>query len=116
MVDSREHDPDVTRLLKTWSRKGSRAALDRLVDVVQSDLRHVARAQMARERSDHTLDVTSLVNEAFLRLVDQSRTDWQNRAHFLGVAASCMRRVLVDHARRRSALKPPRRARPPQCD
>lgn len=107
MVDSPDHESDVTRLLKAWSQDGRRDALDRLVTVVHSDLRRVARAQMANERADHTLDVTSLVNEAFLKPVDQRRTDWKNRAHFLGIAASCMRRVLIDHARRRRAIKRP---------
>jgi RNA polymerase sigma factor (TIGR02999 family) len=99
-------------LLKTWSSNGRREALDQLITVVHGDLRRLARVQMASERPEHTLDVTALVNEAFLRLVDQRQTDWQNRAHFLGVAASCMRRVLVDHARRRRALKRPRRRVP----
>ncbi len=65
---------------------------------------------MGRERPDHTLQVTALVNEAYVRLVDQRRVNWQNRAHFLGVAARCMRRVLVDYARRRLAVKRPRQA------
>jgi len=108
MADSVDRELDVTLLLKTWSRNGRRETLDRLVLLVHGDLRRVARSQMARERPDHTLQITALVNETFVRLVDQRRTDWRNRAHFLGVAASCMRRILVDHARRRGALKRPR--------
>jgi RNA polymerase sigma-70 factor (ECF subfamily) len=99
---------DVTQLLDQWSQHGRRESLDRLVSAVHTDLRRAARMQMAQERAGHTLQVTALVNEAFVRLVDQRRTTWRNRAHFLGVAATCMRRVLVDYARRRRAQKRPR--------
>jgi RNA polymerase sigma factor (TIGR02999 family) len=77
--------------------------MDRLIPLVYRELRHIARAQMRRERPDHTLQPTALVHEVFLRLIDQSRADWQNRAQFFGIAAQLMRRLLVDHARRRSA-------------
>lgn len=99
---------DVTELLETWKRHGQREDFDRLVVALHADLRRVARGQMARERAGHTLQVTALVNEAYLRLVDQRRTDWQNRAHFLAIAAVCMHRVLASYARRRSAAKRPR--------
>lgn len=110
MADPAPPLPDVTKLLQDWGRHGQRETLDRLVSAVYQDLRRTARGQLGRERPDHTLQVTALVNEAYVRLVDQRRVNWQNRAHFLGVAARCMRRVLVDYARRRLALKRPRQA------
>ena len=110
MADPAPPRPDVTKLLQDWGRNGQRETLDRLVSAVYQDLRRTARGQLGRERPDHTLQVTALVNEAYVRLVDQRRVNWQNRAHFLGVAARCMRRVLVDYARRRLALKRPRQA------
>jgi len=94
----------VTSLLKEWS-SGRPEALDRLVPVVQEELRRLAASYMRRERADHTLQVTGLVNEAYLRLVEQKRVSWQDRRHFFGVAAQCMRRVLVDYARHRNAGK-----------
>lgn len=96
---------EITRLLKDW-RAGREDALDLLLPVVYSELRRMARRQLARERSRHTLQATELVHEAFLRLVDQ-KAGWQNRLHFYGIAARCMRRVLVDHARRKRAAKRP---------
>jgi RNA polymerase sigma factor (TIGR02999 family) len=95
---------DVTALLTDWSR-GDREALDRLLPLVYGELRRVAAHQLRRERVGHTLQPTALVHEAYLRLVDQRHGDWQNRAHFFGVAATVMRRILVDHARRRKAGK-----------
>jgi RNA polymerase sigma-70 factor (ECF subfamily) len=95
--------PDVTRLLQAWS-EGDRGALDRLLPLVQSELRRLAGAYLRRERAGHTLQPTALVNEAYLRLVDQ-RVHWQSRSHFFGIAARLMRRVLVDHARERLAQK-----------
>jgi RNA polymerase sigma factor (TIGR02999 family) len=95
---------DVTALLGDWSR-GDRAALDHLLPLVYAELRRVALRQLRKERSDHTLQPTALVHEAFIRLVDQRQVDWQNRAHFFGVAANVMRRILVDHARRHVARK-----------
>jgi len=77
------------------------AALDRLIPIIEADLRRLARGYMRRERADHTLQVTALINEAFLKLTDARRLQWQDRAHFLGISARLMRRVLVDHARAR---------------
>jgi RNA polymerase sigma factor (TIGR02999 family) len=96
--------PDVTALLGNWSR-GDRHALDRLLPLVHAELRRIAARQLRLERAGHTLQPTALVNEAYLRLVDQRRVDWRNRAHFFGVAAQMMRRILVDHARRHNARK-----------
>jgi RNA polymerase sigma-70 factor, ECF subfamily len=89
---------DVTQMLIDWS-KGDKAALDKLIPVIYQELRGLARHYMSRERPGHTLQTTALVNEAYLRLIGQKHVMWQNRAHFFGVAAQMMRRVLVDHAR-----------------
>ena len=88
-----------TRLLIDWSN-GNREAADGLMPLVYDELRRLARSYLQRERADHTLQATGLVHEAYLRLVDQKTTTWQNRAHFFGVAAQLMRRILVDYARR----------------
>jgi RNA polymerase sigma factor (TIGR02999 family) len=88
-----------TRLLIDWSN-GNREAAAALMPHVYDELRRLARSYLQRERGDHTLQATGLVHEAYLRLVDQRTTTWQNRAHFFGVAAQLMRRILVDHARR----------------
>jgi len=96
--------PDVTALLQEWS-SGSETALAELLPAVYKDLRRIAAGQLRRERADHTLPPTALVHEVYLRLLDQRQVDWQNRAHFFGVAAQVMRRILVDHARRHSAGK-----------
>jgi RNA polymerase sigma factor (TIGR02999 family) len=95
---------DVTALLLDWSR-GDRGALDQLLPLVYAELRRIAARQLRAERVGHTLQPTALVHEVYLRIVDQRRVDWQNRAHFFGVAAQVMRRILVDHARRRKAGK-----------
>ena len=95
---------DVTALLGDWSR-GNRTALDQLLPLVYAELRRVAARQLRNERADHTLQPTALVHEVYIRLVDQRQVDWQNRAHFFGVAAHVMRRILVDHARRHGASK-----------
>ncbi len=95
---------EVTRLLKSWGT-GSDTALAELMPLVYSDLRKIAARQLGGECANHTLEPTALVNEAFLRLVDQDRVQWQGRAQFFAVAASAMRRILVDHARRRRATK-----------
>ena len=97
--------PDVTRLLEAWSG-GRREVLDQLLPVVYTELRRMARGQLARARRQHTFQPTDLVHEAFVRLVDQ-RAGFQNRVHFFGIAATCMRRVLADYARRRKAMKRP---------
>ena len=94
----------VTALLDDWSR-GDRGALGQLLPLVYEELRAIAARQLVRERVGHTLQPTALVHEAYLRLVDQRQVDWQSRAHFFGVAAQIMRRVLVDHARRHAAEK-----------
>lgn len=94
----------VSDLLRAWSA-GDKGALERLVPLVESELRRLAQGYMARERRDHTLQTSALVNEAFLRLVDARDFQWQDRAHFLAIAARLMRRVLVDHARARGFKK-----------
>jgi RNA polymerase sigma factor (TIGR02999 family) len=96
--------PDVTDLLLRWSA-GDRTALESLTPVIYDDLRRMARALLSRERAEHTLSATALVHEAYLKLIDQRRVQWQNRAHFFGAAAAIMRRVLVDHARAKLADK-----------
>ena len=95
---------EITRLLKDWSR-GDSAALDQLMPIVYNELRRVAARYLRRERQDHTLQPTALVNEAYLRLIDQKQVNWQNRAHFMGVAAQMMRRILVDHAKNQHRAK-----------
>jgi RNA polymerase sigma factor (TIGR02999 family) len=95
-----------TLLLRAWAR-GDVQAGDDLFRLVHRDLRARAAACLRRERHDHTLQPTALIHEAYLRLVDHRRVDWQNRAHFLAIAAKMMRRILVDHARRRHAAKRP---------
>jgi RNA polymerase sigma-70 factor, ECF subfamily len=94
----------VTELLRAWS-DGDDGALEQLVPLVEGELRRLARGYMARERRDHTLQTTALVNEAFVRLTDARQVRWQDRAHFLGISARLMRRVLVDYARRRGFHK-----------
>src|SRR5262245_3739846 len=102
MSDPNQHD--VTRLLKAWSG-GDRQALDELMPALYSEIRKLAGSYLRRERPDHTLQATALVNEAYMRLVDQREVQWQNRAHFFGIAAQIMRRILVDHARMQKAEK-----------
>jgi RNA polymerase sigma factor (TIGR02999 family) len=99
-------DHDVTRLLARW-REGSSEGEARLLGAVHHELRRIAAAYMRRERRDHSLQPTALVNEAYLRLAPRRGTDWEGRTHFFGIAARVMRQVLVDHARRRRALKRP---------
>ena len=95
---------DVTALLRAWTG-GDAEALDRLLPVLYEELRRTARAYMRRERSGHTLQTTALVNEVFLRLVNIHQVQWHDRVHFLTMAAQLMRRILVDHARRRGYVK-----------
>ena len=95
---------DVTELLLAWNT-GDRTALDRLMPVVYHELRQLARQYMRSENPGHSLQATALVNEAYIRLVDQQRVNWKNRAHFFGAAAQIIRRVLVEHARARGRLK-----------
>jgi len=95
---------DVTGLLLAWGR-GDQSAADRLVPAVYEELRRQAERAMRREGSEHTLQATALVHESYLRLVDQRRVEWRNRAHFFAIAATVMRRILVDHARARLTAK-----------
>ncbi len=96
--------PDVTQILREVS-DGDKDAPARLMPLVYDELRRLAGHYLRQERPDHTLQPTALVHEAYLKLIDQTRVDWQNRAHFFGVAAQSMRRILVDHARRHQASK-----------
>ncbi len=89
---------DITQLLVDWG-KGNKLALDGLMPLVYDELHRIASRYLRRERQGHTLQTTALINEAYLRIVDQNRVNWQSRAHFFGVAAQMMRRILVDHAR-----------------
>jgi RNA polymerase sigma factor (TIGR02999 family) len=95
---------EVTRLLLAWSR-GDPGALEELMPLVYPELRRLAARYLRRERSGGSLQSTAIVHEAYLKLVDQRNVRWQNRAHFFGVAAQAMRRILIDHARRRMAKK-----------
>jgi len=95
---------DVTRLLREW-QAGSAPALEQLIPLVYDELHALASRHLSRERRDHTLQTTALVNEAFLKLAGQREVDWQSRAHFFGIAAKLMRRILVDHARRDGRVK-----------
>ncbi len=95
---------NVTQLLLQWN-SGDPAARDALIPLVYSELRRLARHYLEQEKRAHTLSSTALVHEAYLRLVNQREVTWQNRAHFFGVAAQMMRRILVDHARKRASAK-----------
>ena len=97
-------DHEVTRVLQSIS-EGDDSAVEKLMPLVYSEFKQLARGYMSRERSDHTLQATSLVNEAYLKLVDQKNVNWQNRSHFFAVGAQAMRRILVDHARTKSRNK-----------
>ncbi len=95
---------EITQLLLSWS-KGEKAALDQLIPLVYPELRRLARRHMGRENSQHTLQTSALINEAYLRLVDQQAVQWQDRGHFFAVAAQVMRHILIDHARRYRSSK-----------
>jgi RNA polymerase sigma factor (TIGR02999 family) len=95
---------EITALLDDWSR-GNHRALDQLLPLVYAELRRIAQRHLRRERHGHSLQPTALVHEAYLRLVGQRHVDWRDRAHFFAVSAQVMRRILVDHARRRQADK-----------
>ena len=100
-MESEAPSDDVSAILRAWS-DGDQQALDRLTPIVYDELRRLARRYMRRERPGHSLQTSALVNEAYMRLVDYKRMQWQNRAHFFAVSAQLMRRILVDHARRRN--------------
>jgi RNA polymerase sigma-70 factor, ECF subfamily len=95
---------EITQLLEEWSG-GNQAALDKLYPLVYEELRTMAHRFMRRERKGHTLQTTALINEAYLRLVDQKNVHWANRSHFFGISSQIMRRILVDHARRYASHK-----------
>jgi len=97
-------EPDVTQILHRW-QDGDEAALDELLRAIYPELRRVAARQLRGERAGHSLQPTAVAHDVYMRLVDQRRVTWQNRAHFLAIAARLTRRVLVDHARRRAAWK-----------
>ncbi|MBV8816833.1 MAG: sigma-70 family RNA polymerase sigma factor [Acidobacteriaceae bacterium] len=99
-----EPPQDVTALLLQWG-SGDNAALEKLTPLVYDDLRRLARSYLRSERSEHTLQSTALVHEAYMRLIDQRHVQWQNRAHFFGISAQLIRRILVDHARAAQAEK-----------
>lgn len=99
-----ENTHDVTQLLLKWSQ-GDKAAMEELLPMVYRELQKIAHRYLYKERGEHTLQTTALVHEAYLKLVDQTRVQWQNRAHFFGIAAQAMRRILVDNARQRLADK-----------
>jgi RNA polymerase sigma factor (TIGR02999 family) len=103
-MDSMVSQADITDMLKEWSG-GNETARDRLMPLVESELRRIANRYMRKERSDHTLQATALINEAYIKLVDLKDVRWQNRAHFFGIAAKIMRRILVDYARNYMAEK-----------
>jgi RNA polymerase sigma-70 factor, ECF subfamily len=94
----------ITQMLKQWS-EGNQNVLDTLMPLVYEELRRQASRYLRRERPDHTLQTTALIHEAYLKLIDQRRVDWQNRSHFFAIASQAMRRILVDHARERHREK-----------
>ncbi len=98
MTEQPSHE--ITQLLQAWGR-GDETALDHLAPLVEAELHRLAQQYLYKERQGHSLQATELVNEAFVRLIDWQRIEWQNRAQFVGLAANIMRNVLVDHARRR---------------
>ena len=98
----RQHE--ITELLAEW-REGNQSALDELYPLVYNELHRLARRYMSRERKGHTLQTTALINEAYVRLVDQKNVQWANRSHFFAISAQIMRRILIDHARRHAYAK-----------
>ena len=101
-MDAQKHE--LTQLLIDWNN-GDQSAFDRLMPLIDEELRRLAHRYMSREREGHTLQTTALVNEAFVRLVNRKNVNWQNRAHFFGIAAQLMRTILVDHARSHACVK-----------
>ncbi|MEO8573050.1 MAG: sigma-70 family RNA polymerase sigma factor [Pyrinomonadaceae bacterium] len=104
MEQSLDPRPEITRWLHEWS-SGKENALDGLMPIVYAELHRQASNYLRRERVGHTLQATALINEAYLKLIDQREVNWQNRAHFFGIAAQAMRRILVDHAKARHRNK-----------
>lgn len=104
MSEESHNSANVTQLLISW-QKGDRRALDEMLPVVYNELKRVAKYYLSRERPGHTLQTTALVHEAFIRMVDQQHVDWKNRAHFFSLASEMMRRILVNYARDRAAVK-----------
>jgi RNA polymerase sigma factor (TIGR02999 family) len=99
-----EQSHQITQLLRSWN-DGDQSAADKLIPLVYDELHHLAKRYMSEERPGHTLQTTALVNEAYVRLVDSTQANWENRTHFFGACAQVMRRILVDWARSRKALK-----------
>ena len=104
MTEPASPQQEVTQLLSDW-RSGDATALEKLIPLVQPELQRLAHRFMSRERPGHTLQTTALLDDAYLHLTDKTHPKWQNRAHFFAVAAQLMRRIMVDHARQRQALK-----------
>ena len=102
--DPPRQEHEITQLLAEW-RDGNQAALDELYPLVYDELHRLARRYMSRERKGHTLQTTALINEAYVRLVDQRSVQWANRSHFFAISAQIMRRILIDHARRHAYAK-----------
>jgi RNA polymerase sigma factor (TIGR02999 family) len=103
-LTGRTHQHQITQLLAEWS-DGNQSALDKLYPLVYEELHRLARRYMSRERKGHTLQTTALINEAYVRLVDQKNVHWANRSHFFAISAQIMRRILIDHARRHAYAK-----------
>ncbi len=103
-ISQMNDDTQITELLAAWS-DGDKTSLERLMPMVEQELRRIAHNYMRRENVNHTLQTTALVNEAYLKLVDQTRIDWKNRVQFFGISAHLMRRILLNHARDRTAAK-----------
>lgn len=97
-------DADITALLVDWNN-GDKSAIERLLPLVERELHRLAHSYMRRENPDHTLQTTALINETYLRLIDQRKVQWQNRAHFFGIAAKIMRRILLNYARDQNRMK-----------
>ena len=103
-MTNKPHQHEITQLLAEWS-DGNQSALDELYPLVYEELHRLARRYMSRERKGHTLQTTALINEAYVRLVDQRNVHWANRSHFFAISAQIMRRILIDHARRHAYAK-----------
>jgi RNA polymerase sigma factor (TIGR02999 family) len=113
--DPPPEEHEITQLLTEWS-EGNQHALDELYPLVYDELHRLARRYMSRERKGHTLQTTALINEAYVRLVDQRSVQWANRSHFFAISAQIMRRILIDHARRHAYAKRGGGARPVSLD